>query len=148
MKSGILPPTYFIISLLLSVGLHFVFPVKKVIYPPYTYLGIVFIIFGIVLNIWSDSLFKKKKTTVKPYENPAEIETSGPFRISRHPMYLGMVAILLGVAIVLGSLITFVFPVLFVILMEIMFIPLEEKNIEKVFGKKYLEYKKKVRRWI
>ena len=148
MKSKIMPPTYFYMFLLLLIGLHFVFPIKKIIFLPYSYLGIIFLVIGIILNIWSDYLLKKKKTTVKPYENPTELIVSGPFAVSRHPMYLGMMFILLGIAVFLGSLITFIFPPLFVILMEIMFIPFEEKNLEKIFGKKYLNYKKKVRRWI
>jgi protein-S-isoprenylcysteine O-methyltransferase Ste14 len=147
-KSKILPPTYFLILLLSSVALHFLCPVWKIIPGPYRYLGIIPIVLGMVLNLWADSLFKKKKTTVKPYESPAELVTSGPFRISRHPMYVGMVAMLLGVAIVLGSVIPFVFPVLFVILMETMFIPLEERELEEAFGVNYLDYKRKVRRWI
>ena len=148
MKSKILPPTYFIVLLLLSIGLHFVFPIKKIIFPPYTYLGILLIIFGIVINIWADALFKKSKTTVKPHEKPISLETSGPFHISRHPMYLGMAAILLGVSVMLGSLIPFLFLIIFIIIMETKFILIEEKNLEKTFGKKYLDYKKKVRRWI
>jgi len=148
MKHRFMPPTYFIIFLALSIVLHFIFPIKKVIFPPYTYVGFVFIAFGAILNIWSDSLFKKKKTNVKPFEKPKELLISGPFRISRHPMYLGMMAILLGVAIIHGTIITFVFPVVFVILMEILFIPFEEQNCEKIFREKYLEYKKRVRRWI
>ena len=148
MKNKILPPRYFIIFLLLTIGLHFILPIKKIIYIPYTYLGIILIIFGIVLNIWADALFKKIKTTVNPHEKPTSLETSGPFRISRHPMYLGMVAVLLGTAVFLGSLITFLFPIIFIILMEILFMPIEEKNLEKAFGTKYLDYKKKVRRWI
>jgi len=145
MKTKIMPPTYFMILLVLSIGLHFVFPIEKVVYQPYTYLGIVLIIFGAVLNIWADALFKKSKTPVKPHETPISLETTGPFRISRHPMYLGMTAVLLGVAIFLGSLVTFMFPIIFVVLMEAVFIPLEEKNLEKAFGRKYLDYKKKVR---
>jgi protein-S-isoprenylcysteine O-methyltransferase Ste14 len=85
---------------------------------------------------------------VKPYEQPAQLLISGPFRISRHPMYLGMVLLLLGVAIVHGTLISFVFPVVFGILMELLFIPFEETNLERVFGKQYVEYKRRVRRWI
>lgn len=148
MKSKTQPPTYFILFLLLSIGLHFVLPIQKIIFPPYIYSGWVFIMFGAVLNIWTDSLFKKKKTTVKPYEKSTQLLVSGPFCISRHPMYLGMAVILLGIAILHGTLITFIFPVLFVIMMEVIFIPFEEKNLEKVFGKKYLDYKKNVRRWI
>ncbi len=142
------PPNYFLILLLLSLGLHFVLPIKRIIYPPYIYFGYLFIVFGGVLNIWADTLFKKSKTTVKPNKTPTSLETSGPFRISRHPMYLGMVAILLGVAIVHGTIITFIFPLFFAVLMEIKFIPLEEKNLEKAFDEEYRKYKKKVRRWI
>ena len=148
MKSKFLPPAYFFILLFLSIGLHFIFPIKKVIFPPYTYLGFVFIVFGIVLNIWADFLLKKGETTVKPYENPTQLITSGPFRISRNPQYLGFAAILLGIAINHGTLITFVSPITFVILMELLFIRFEEKNLKGVFGKKYINYKKKVRRWI
>jgi protein-S-isoprenylcysteine O-methyltransferase Ste14 len=148
MKSKLLPPTYFWLSVLLSLCLHFIIPIKKIISSPYRYFGIIFILFGIVLNLWSDAMFKKKKTTVKPYENPTELATAGPFRISRHPMYLGMVAILLGEAIILGSLITFLSPILYIIISEWLYIPFEEANLENVFGKQYRDYKKKVRRWI
>jgi len=147
MKKKIMPTTYLLVLLLLSIGLHFVFPIKKIIHSPYTYLGIIFIIFGSILNIWADNMFKKSKTPVKPHETPTSLEVSGPFRISRHPMYLGGVAILLGAAVIMGSIITFVFPILFLILMEIIFIPFEEKNLERVFGEKFLDYKKKARRW-
>jgi protein-S-isoprenylcysteine O-methyltransferase Ste14 len=148
MERRIMPTTYFIILLLLSIGFHFVFPLLKFIFSPYNYLGFGLIIFGIIMNLWTDSLFKKKQTTVKPYEMPNFFVTSGPFKLSRHPMYLGMMSILLGVAIFLGSLITFAFPIIFIIIMEKLFIPLEEKNLEKKFCNQYIDYKKRVRRWI
>ena len=147
-KKQILPPTYFIILLFLSIGLHFVFPIKKIISSSYNYFGWLLIIFGAVLNVWADSLFKKKRTTVKPFEMPKELIISGPFRISRHPMYLGMTAVLLGAAVFLGSLIAFIFPIIFVFLLEILFIPHEEKNLKEAFDQDYMNYKKKVRRWL
>lgn len=143
-----MPTTYFIMFLIFSVTFSFIFPVKKIIFPPYTSFGWLLILLGIILNIWVDLLFKKKRTTVKPHEIPSSFETSGPFFISRHPMYLGMTLILFGVAILHGTLITFISPIIFIILMEKIFIPTEEKNLEKKFGKNYLNYKKKVRRWI
>ena len=143
-----MPPTYFIVLLFSSIGLHFLFPVMRLISLPYNYLGILIIIFGIILNLWTDSLFKKRQTTIKPHEMPNFFISSGPFRISRHPMYLGMILILLGVAVFLGSLISFVFPIIFVMIIEKLFIPMEEKNLEKKFGDKYIAYKKRVRKWI
>ena len=148
MERRIMPTTYFIIFLLLSIGCHFVFPLLKFIFSPYNYLGFGLIIFGVIMNLWTDSLFKQKQTTVKPYEMPNVFITSGPFKLSRHPMYLGMMFILLGVAIFLGSLITFAFPIIFIMIMERRFISLEEKNLEKKFGNQYIDYKKRVRRWI
>ena len=143
-----MPPTYFLVLLILSILFHFVFPLKKIISFPYNYIGALLILIGIVLNLWADAIFKKSKTTVKPHLMPSSFEVSGPFRISRHPMYLGMLLILLGASILSRSLITFIFPILFIIIMEIKFIPMEEKNMKKTFGKDYLEYKKRVRRWI
>jgi protein-S-isoprenylcysteine O-methyltransferase Ste14 len=59
-----------------------------------------------------------------------------------------MAITLFGVSILTGSLVTFIFPLLFIILTEIFVIPTEEKNLERKFGKRYLEYKKQVRRWL
>ena len=74
----IIPPTYFWIMLLLLIGSHFGFPIRKIIIPPYSYFGSMFIIIGIVLNIWSDGLFKKKGTTVQPYELPLHLISHWP----------------------------------------------------------------------
>ena len=144
----IMPTTYFIILMALSIGMHFLYPIKKILYPPFTYFGFILIVTGIIINLWTDQLFKKVNTTVKPFKDPKVFLTSGPFRISRHPMYLGMTSILLGVSIIHGTISTLLFPIVFVILMEFLFIPFEEKNLDRVFGLEYSDYKKKVRRWI
>lgn len=139
---------YFMILLILSVGLNFIFPIMTVIPAPYTYIGVVIIGFGLIMDLWSSSLFMKSKTTVSPYGSPTALVTSGPFRISRNPMYLGMAAILLGVAILLGTLVTLGFPVLFVMIVETQLIPDEEQKMEKIFGDQYRAYKNRVRQWI
>jgi len=143
-----LPPTYFIIYLLLAIGLHFVLPITKLIHSPYNYIGILLIGIGIWLNIWADGLFKKKTTTVKPFEKSAYLIEEGPFLFSRHPMYLGMVAILLGVAVLLGSITCFIAPVGFFITMNVAFIWHEEKALKETFGQRFIDYKKRVRRWL
>jgi len=143
-----MPTIYFVVLMVLSIGLHFIFPIKKVLFPPFTYFGFILILFGIIINLWTDWLFKNWNTTVKPFEDPIDLITSGPFKISRHPMYLGMTSVLLGMAVIQGTIITFLFPILFMIIMELQFIPFEEENLERIFDNKYLEYKRKVRRWI
>jgi protein-S-isoprenylcysteine O-methyltransferase Ste14 len=52
---------------------------------------------------------------------------------SRHPMYFGMITILVGISIILNSLIFLLFPILFYHVKELLFIPYEEKNMEKYF---------------
>jgi len=144
----IFPPTHFYTYLFLSVLLHFLFPIKQIVYPPVTYFGWVLIIAGSALNIWTDQLFKKHKTTVKPDEKPSKLIDYGPFSFSRNPMYLGMAAILFGVGIFLGTIISFTGAVFFIAAMEIYFIPDEEKFMSEAFGAEFERYKNKVRRWI
>ncbi|HMK47702.1 MAG TPA: isoprenylcysteine carboxylmethyltransferase family protein [Methanocella sp.] len=144
----IMPPTYFIVLLALSIGAHLVFPVKMIISAPFSYAGILFIAAGIVLNLWSSALFSRKKTTIYPFGRPGSLLVAGPYRISRNPIYLGMFAALLGAAILLGSLTPFVFPVAFLAIIGTRFIPVEERNLEAEFGDDYRNYRRVVRRWI
>jgi protein-S-isoprenylcysteine O-methyltransferase Ste14 len=148
MKKKMMPPNYFFILLFMLVITHFVLPEYKYLISPLRWIGIPLILFGIILNLWTDALFKKLKTTVKPHEIPSTLITTGPFKISRHPMYVGMLSILLGASLICGTIITLIFPVIFLILMEILFISVEENNLQKQFGKEYFLYKKGTRRWI
>jgi protein-S-isoprenylcysteine O-methyltransferase Ste14 len=143
-----LPPTYFWLCLLVSLGLHFLWPVYQLIPSPYTWLGILLIVGGAWITIWTDQLFKKAKTAIKPADRPSVLVTEGPFRISRNPMYVGMAAVLAGVAAVLGSVTSFVGPLGFTIAMATVFIPVEEKSMASVFGSEYRQYRGHVRRWL
>ena len=139
---------YFLFLLVLSVLLNFVVPVTAILSPPFTYSGFLVMGLGLFIILWSRSLFVKNSTTLQPSEEPTSLVTSGPFRISRNPIYLGMAAILTGTALVMGTLVSCLFPILFVILIEFFIIPGEERMLEKQFGERYRTYKTAVRRWI
>ncbi len=147
-KPKLLPPVYLLLYLLLATGLHFIYPVTQLVHAPYNYGGILLLGMGIGLNIWADSLFRKTKTTVKPFKRSSVFVSHGPFRFSRHPMYLGMVIGLFGIAILLGSLVAFLAPIAFFATVSLVFIPHEEKAMENAFNKEYLDYKKRVRCWL
>jgi len=147
-KLLITPPDLILLFILFQILLHYFFPVISIIKPPYNYIGIFLIIIGQIPNFWIYFHFKKLRTSVKIYEMPNKLSTSGLFRISRNPNYLGMFITLLGMAVILGNLTPFIFPVIFFILTDRFVISSEEKNLKKVFGKKYLDYKREVRRWI
>jgi protein-S-isoprenylcysteine O-methyltransferase Ste14 len=145
--SRVQPPTYLLAYLLLAVVLTLLFPSLKIIYSPYTYFGIPLIIFGLWLTFSVDALLKKKQTTVKPYKKPSVFITEGPFHFSRHPMYLGFISWLFGLAILSGNLMAFFAPAAMFITFEKIFIPYEEKSLGEEFGAEYKDYQQRVRRW-
>jgi len=149
MKSkGVLPPTYLFVAIVAMVALHFLLPGRHVIGFPWNLFGVVPVAAGLAMNLVADRAFKKHVTTVKPFEESATLITGGVFRISRHPMYLGFMLILAGIAVFMGSLTPYAVVVVFAVLMEVVFIRVEERMLEQKFGEAWLAYKAKVRRWI
>ncbi len=147
-KKKPLPPTYFNSSIFLIILIHFIWPGRMIIYFPWNLLGIIPVIIGAVLNLMADRAFKINKTTVKPFEESSSLITTGVFKISRNPMYLGMALVLSGVCIFLGSITPYIIVVLFIMLVQTIFITGEEKMLADTFGDAWLEYKKKTRSWL
>ena len=143
-----IPPRYFNIILVVAVLLHFLIPVKKLIHPPFTYLGIISIILGLALNIWSVRFLRGNQTTIEFDKDPSNLVTNGPSGISRNPIYMSGLMLSIGIAIFLGSLITFLFPVLLLLISDRVYIPSEEETLENTFGDEYRTYKQNVRRWL
>ena len=144
----LMPTTYLLISILMMVALHFLIPLVQVIPMPWNVFGIVPVTAGVALNLIADNAFREVRTTVKPFEESSTLVTNGVFRFSRNPMYLGFMLILLGIALILGSLTPFAIVPVFAILMDQVFIQVEEGMLEVKFGQAWLEYKAKARRWI
>ena len=142
------PPVYLAISIISMIALHFIWPEKQLIHWPWRAIGIPLIPLGFVLPVWADRLFKKAGTTIKPFHESSAIITSGPYRFTRNPIYLGLAVMLLGIAISLGTLLPFFVIPFFVIIINVRVIPVEEQMLRETFGQQYTEYCKKVRRWI
>jgi len=147
-RPGLLPPTYFLSSLVLMVLLHLLVPVTRLLGFPWTLLGLVPLIPGVWLNLLADRQFRRNGTTVKPHLDSRQLVTDGAYGMSRHPMYLGMTLILLGAWILLGTLSPlFVLPV-FVVCMEALFIRPEERKMERAFEEDWARYRERVGRWL
>jgi len=143
-----LPPTYFVASLALMAALAFAWPLAPLFAWPWRALGVVPIAAGVWLNLAADRAFKERRTTVKPFERSSALVTDGVFGISRNPMYLGMVLILVGVALLLGALSPFLVTVGFAAIVETRFIPVEERMLSETFGDAWTRYRAKTRRWL
>jgi protein-S-isoprenylcysteine O-methyltransferase Ste14 len=148
MTRRILPTTYLLISLIIMVVLYFLIPIFMLIPAPWNLIGIIPMVLGIILNLFADGALHKGGTTVKPFQESAALITVSVYGISRHPMYLGFVLVLIGVAILLRSLSPWVIIPIFIIFIKVVFINEEEKMLAEKFGLSWIEYRKKVRQWI
>lgn len=148
MNKKILPPTYLLIAILAMLVIHFVLPLSRIVPMPWNFAGLVPLLLGIAINLFADKALHTANTTVKPFIESTTLVTDSVYGFSRHPMYLGFALVLMGLAILLGSLTPWLIVPIFAGLMEGVFIRVEERMLEEKFGPAWLEYKNKVRRWI
>jgi protein-S-isoprenylcysteine O-methyltransferase Ste14 len=108
--------------------------------------------FGLAVTIVVTAVigFRKARTTVDPFhpEKACSVVTSGIYRITRNPMYLGFLLALIAIAVFLGNLASAVIPLIFVIYMNRFQIGPEERALRARFGASYEAYIRSVRRWI
>jgi protein-S-isoprenylcysteine O-methyltransferase Ste14 len=103
---------------------------------------------GFLLRVWATFLFYEHRMKVISLVPQKALITSGPFRFSRNPLYLGgNVFIFFGAALFLGSPTGLFLTAIHLPLMDL-FIRREEKQLERNFGQEWVRYKKQVRRWI
>ena len=136
------------ILIILMIIFHFVFPIQIVLGFPFTLIGLAPIIVGLFINLQATRTLTENNPTLKSSENPKTLVTRGFFQYSRNPMDLGGIILGFGLAIFLGSLVSFVFPAIFFLLLHFLFIPDEEEELKGLFGEEYLDYVKRVRKWI
>ena len=110
--------------------------------------GVATLLMGFGIMIWAWKIFHAKGTPVHPFEEPTQLVTTGPYQFTRNPMYLGMTLILSGIAFFAGTPPAFVAPAGFFLTVNFLFVPYEEKKMTRIFGRTYLEYRARVRRWI
>jgi len=105
---------------------------------------------GLLILVWAVRLFKKQNTTVNPIkiENASSLVTSGVFKYSRNPMYLGMVLILLGLTFMFNLIGGIMFTLLFTMYITKFQIRPEEEVMERFFGADFIKYKQNVRMWL
>ena len=147
-RPRVLPPVYLLFSLLLMFALHWLFPIVRIVHEPARLLGILPILIGISTGIWTRLLFARAGTTIKPFQESTTLITQGPFRLTRNPVYVSMILVLIGTALLLGTLSPwFVIPILALIL-DRRIIRVEEGMLESRFGDQYRNYQLHVRRWL
>ena len=148
MKTKLMPTTFLLVAMLLCLTLNFLIPITYLFPAPINLLGLIPLLIGLWLNLSADRAFKRADTTVKPFKESNSLIEDGVFRFSRNPMYFGFALILLGISILLRSLSPYIVVVLFVILIDRMYIRHEEQMLETKFGDEWKVYRSRVRKWI
>lgn len=111
-------------------------------------VGLILVVIGIAFAFSALGIFRKRSTTTIPFETPTSLVTSGPYRFTRNPMYVGLTLIYLGVAGTRAEIWpVIVLPVLFAYV-NFVVIPVEERRLHDVFGDAYAQYGARVRRWL
>jgi len=144
----LMPTTWLLVGLISEALLYFVVPGARLMAAPWILLGLVPMAIGIWINLAADKAFHVTSTTVKPLESSSALVRDGVFGVTRNPMYLGFVLILLGEALLFGSLTPFAVVVAFVIVMDRMYIAREEGMLAEDFGGDWTSYAAKTRRWL
>ena len=110
----------------------------------------VFIITGLSIALAGVKEFSLHQTTVNPLEpnKSSTLVTSGIYQLTRPPMYLGMLIVLLGWGDLLNDLLAFSGALIFFIYISIFQIKPEEEVMKEKFGHDFVQYCSKVRRWL
>lgn len=144
----IYPPLVFALALLATLLLHWLVPVALLIPEGWRWLAVIPALASLALAAAAFASFGAAKTTVIPFMPASALVTSGPYTLTRNPMYLSLSLILAALAIVLGSLTPWLGVIGYVVAMDRLIIPEEEHLLSATFGTAYETYRRTVRRWL
>lgn len=144
------PPLFFFVCLGFGLLLEYTFPIRLISLPLMlrVIVGCIFILISGYFALSAFVVLSKNKTPFGTGKPTVKIATNGPFRFSRNPLYLLLLLLLFGIAVLASSLWLFItIPILFALFLFNAVKP-EERYLSQKFGAEYLDYKAKVRRWI
>jgi protein-S-isoprenylcysteine O-methyltransferase Ste14 len=142
------PPILMLILLLVSGFLTAVAPIACLPIPFHGVIATLFILAGVGFAAAGFFSFKYRRTPVRPGAEPTQLVLNGPYRITRNPMYLGLLLTSVGCLFAVESLWFLIPPILFFWSMNFGLIPFEEKLLQEHFGPEYDAYRQRVRRWL
>src|SRR5262245_53978645 len=149
-KPGVimLPPALYGIGLVAVLVLRWLWPLPIAEAGLPFWLGLCFLALGGTLAIWGQKIMGAAGTNVNPSLPTTAIVTSGPFRISRNPLYLALNLVFVGLTLAINSYWGLIAVVLLLPLMHYGVVLRQERYLERKFGESYLHYKARVRRYL
>jgi protein-S-isoprenylcysteine O-methyltransferase Ste14 len=149
--SRIPPPLCFVAPLMIGLLLDPLWPVSlpsPALDHFVRVVGWALVAVGTVTALSAVSFFAVRRTTIVPHRSASSLVVSGPFGLSRNPMYVALTTVYVGVCAIHASLVPLVLLLLPLLLLQLCVIPMEEHSLRQAFGSEYLAYSGRVRRWL
>lgn len=145
------PPVLFVAALLLGIVAHRIAPVA--VGPPsaFPFLRLVGLVLALGSGVLAAAAFVtlgRHHTTFRTDRPVSALVTSGPFRLTRNPMYLSLVFLIAGVSALVNSLWPLAWLVPVVVVVQRLAIAPEERYLAELYGSVYGRYRRRVRRWL
>ena len=144
----IAPPLLFVLPILVSLVIEWFAPTNFVHGALRWILGVLFLVAGIALTVGGFLTQKRAGTDPIPFNPTTRIVAGGVYRFTRNPMYVGFALCTFALAILVDSTWMLLVVPIGLVLVDRMIITREERYLERKFGEEYLNYKRRVRRWI
>jgi protein-S-isoprenylcysteine O-methyltransferase Ste14 len=142
------PPILALVLLLAASSLANLLPLPAIVIPMHSTIGFLFIAHGVGIAGTAFAVFKRAGTPVRPGANPTQFVMTGPYRVTRNPMYLGLLTFVIGWFFLTVSPYFVIPPIVFFWMINSRQIPFEERLLLERFGESYVAYCKRVRRWL
>ncbi|MBL9202149.1 MAG: sterol desaturase family protein, partial [Opitutaceae bacterium] len=142
------PPAIALAALAGTAALYGAFPaLRQPLWPPLgAWAGLPFAL-GLTLMLWAWDVFRRNRTAVCPGRPTRHLVTDGPYRITRNPMYLGLLLMLAAPLAATCAPIWAAAPAGFFAWTRFVQIPREEAALRTAFGATFEDYVRRVRRW-
>ena len=142
------PPTLFWIQIAAIAGADRFLPLVRFDEPWLTWIGAELVIMGAVISVAGKIQFRRVGTNVYTFGKPGQLVTGGLYRVSRNPMYLGLVMAGIGAALVSGTLMAALVSAAFAATVRFWYIAFEEDAMRRQFSDEYEAYRRRVPRWL
>jgi protein-S-isoprenylcysteine O-methyltransferase Ste14 len=131
-------------------GISSIAPVLEIPMPYRSIVAIAIASIGIAISLAGTISFRQANTTVNPMkpESTSSLVSSGIYRFTRNPMYMGFLLVLIAWAVFLSSPFSLIGSLVFLLYINHFQIAPEERVLSKLFGSDYSTYQTQVRRWI
>ena len=143
------PPVLYVGALVISFILQAAFP-QPILFSAFVLrvLGVILLLMSAAIARWAFVTLQQAGTSANPRKASIALATSGPFRLSRNPIYLAMTGLYLGIALIGNAWWPLLLLAPLLLVMHYGVVLREERHLEKQFDESYLAYKAISRRWL